>query len=442
MTQAPKSDGYRAALLTAKLLLRSNKSAGKMLAPLIDRKPQTIRGALTGLSDEEATEQLIALCSASSEEKKEPREETVSDLVETRKDRDKLRTLQRQLSETTAQIVALESLRDTILEIDKTPTRVSPIKALSSGRGRLTFLATRADFHRGKEVRLEDVHGLQRYDPQICSDRMKRTSAITVRLIRESNAQPDCIVLAFNGDNINGELREDDVRNNLEHPIDQAIGFIDDAVSDISNVADSFPGVPIRVVITYGNHPRLTLKPSSEDTHYNLEYLAGMMIAKHFHGDDRVEVTVPREPDCFIPVYGKSVFLTHGDRLGTKGGDGQIGMAGPTIRGMLRIESQIDSVRRYAPDTSELWIQVISHWHEYLRHKRLLVTGSGIGPESYGAKTRRFSYAPAEQSLIMIHHERGVIGDMHIWPGDPSEGPLYGANGDEALRKAVAAAGS
>jgi hypothetical protein len=64
--------------------------------------------------------------------------------------------------------------------------------------------------------------------------------------------------------------------------------------------------------------------------------------------------------DCAFNIFGHRYLLTHGDSLGTKGGDGIIGALGPIMRGTLKTHRSEAQIGR---DFDTL---LIGHWHQYI----------------------------------------------------------------------------
>src|SRR6185503_18023843 len=80
-------------------------------------------------------------------------------------------------------------------------------------------------------------------------------------------------------------------------------------------------GCPIKVYSVPGNHGRLTAKPETK-SHVadNLDTLAVWFVEAAIRADKGVQVLYGNSIDCLFDVYGRPILLTHGDRMGSKGG--------------------------------------------------------------------------------------------------------------------------
>ena len=66
------------------------------------------------------------------------------------------------------------------------------------------------------------------------------------------------------------------------------------------------------------------------------------ILEKHFKnaGDDRVQFMIPTGYDAYYKVYDTTYLLTHGDRIGSRGGAGLLGMMGPIARGVQKVKTE------------------------------------------------------------------------------------------------------
>src|SRR5690606_36549488 len=68
--------------------------------------------------------------------------------------------------------------------------------------------------------------------------------------------------------------------------------------------------------------------------------LALSMISERLKDAPNVTFQFGRSPDQITPIFGRTVYTTHGDRIGTKGGMGFAGPVLPIVRGAKKVEAQ------------------------------------------------------------------------------------------------------
>ena len=110
---------------------------------------------------------------------------------------------------------------------------------------------------------------------------------------------------------------------------------------------------------------------------------------------------VPTGFDAYYKVFNINYLLTHGDRLGSKGGAGIIGMLGPIARGVQKIKTE------YSTQKKPVDYVLMGHWHQYLSLNGIIVNGSLKGYCEYAA-SNRFSYEVPKQALWFTHPKYGV----------------------------------
>ena len=136
-----------------------------------------------------------------------------------------------------------------------------------------------------------------------------------------------------------------------------------------------------------------------------------------FKDDDRFIFMIPDGFDAYYKVYGHRILLTHGDRLGVKGGYGFIGALGPIMRGAKKLRLA------YAARGREIDTILMGHWHNEFAIPGLRVNNCLKGYDEF-AQGLRFEPRPPSQDLFFIHHKRGITCS---WPIQ-LEGPQHSAD--------------
>ncbi len=259
------------------------------------------------------------------------------------------------------------------------------------------------DWHYGERVNPSEAGGYQ-FNAAIAEDRIRRTIEKTASLTRDALAGLEYpgIVCALLGDMTSGALHPE-LAESDEYSVFMAILRVRDLiVGAIRALADEFGRVFVPTAV--GNHGRsFDRKPRAKGyTERNSDWLIYQLVAREFQNDPRVTVMIPDAGETVFRVYGRTFLLTHGDQLGTRGGDGIIGAIGPVMRGSLKT---IRSVQSLGIDVDHL---IVGHWHQSLYLPNVTVNGALKGPDEYALRMLR---APAEdpsQTLMILHPEHGV----------------------------------
>ncbi len=259
------------------------------------------------------------------------------------------------------------------------------------------------DWHYGEVVRPSEAGGY-RFDSTIAEDRIRRTIEKTVSLTRDALAGLEYpgIVCALLGDMTSGALHPE-LAESDEYSVFMSILRVRDLiVASIRSLADEFGRVFVPTAV--GNHGRtFDRKPRAKGyAERNSDWLVYQLVAREFQNDPRVTVMVPDAGETVFRVYGKTFLLSHGDMLGTKGGDGIIGALGPIMRGSMKT---LRSVASLGLDIDHL---IVGHWHQSIYLPQVTVNGTIKGPDEYALK---FLRAPAEdpsQTLMVMHPQHGL----------------------------------
>lgn len=320
--------------------------------------------------------------------------------------RRKLNDMSARAREAEERLEAEEGLRDVLAGIVSTPA--APPSWLIDWIPGLDIDASvpilmLADWHLGEVVNPKTAGGYE-YNVAIAEDRIRRTVEKTIHLAKRSLAGLEYpgIVAALVGDLVSGgihaELAESDELSLIKSVLkarDLAIGVIETLKREFGNVY---------VPCATGNHGRfLDRKPRAKGyAERNADFLIYQLLADHFKDDQKVIVDAPESGETIFKIFGKTFLLTHGDKLGAKGGDGLIGAIGPVMRGVMKTSRSLDSLG------TRIDHLLCGHWHQSLYLPNATVTGALKGPDEYSLGLLR---APAEdpsQTLLFVHPEHGI----------------------------------
>lgn len=318
--------------------------------------------------------------------------------------KDDLRAMARELS-------GIEELRAAVFKLAEQPLEPpvwSMSKAPPKGGPGIPVLFT-SDFQWGEKISKDQLDGVNEYNLRVARRRYETLIAKTVELAKSHMVKPDYpgIVYLRGGDAISGEIHLELRETNDALSIPAVVDLVEHEIAGIEALLDYFPKV--WVISVPGNHGRTTIKPHSKGyVETNYDTLSAWMIERHFAAgkDDRVQFYTPASGDAIFQLYGWTFCLTHGDRIGSRGGMGFIGPAATIARGMKRV------MEYYAGIGTVVDKVLVGHFHTYLELEQGFCNGSLPGISEYG-RDGRFLPQPPTQLLFFVHPHHGVTAR---WP--------------------------
>jgi hypothetical protein len=223
------------------------------------------------------------------------------------------------------------------------------------------------------------------------------------------------IIVCLGGDFIGGDIHEELARSNDMAPL-RAVEFMTDILcAGIEKMASKFGKVYLPCVV--GNHGRTTRKPPFKGiTDFNYDYALYCNLIRHFTSgifggrtSKFIHIDAPESADVHFKSYGVDYMLTHGDNLGTAGGDGIIGSIGPVMRGSIKLGAQTHKI---GLDFDEL---VMCHWHRTLWLPGVTVNNTLKGFDEYSALKLRAPPTVPSQSLWFNHPQFGTTARWEIY---------------------------
>lgn len=280
-------------------------------------------------------------------------------------------------------------------------------------RRRAAGLIHLSDLHVGEVVRREEIGGFNEYSPEIFQRRFRRMIGAAIEILPRWAA--DCelqgVVMALNGDLISGDIHDELRRTNALTAHEQVALATDEIAAGIRMVADAFGSVLITV--TPGNHGR-----STEKTHakrmaaLSYDIMVGRILTREFAGDERVTINIASGPDILFPLFGWSILQTHGDSMGTGGGQGFAGPELPIVRGGKKMKlAGFAAGERYD-------VILSAHYHTSSNPGAHLANGSIVGYNEFAQRIRAMPEPPM-QWLALIHEKWGMRERVPVMLEDP-----------------------
>ncbi|VFU07964.1 metallophosphoesterase [Methylocella tundrae] len=280
-----------------------------------------------------------------------------------------------------------------------------------------------SDIHMGEVIDLDQMGGRNSYNVKIARRRIERLFASAVKLatVHWSGPKPSAIFVPLMGDLVSGEIHEELAKTNDLLAIPAVRAVSEALIAGFDMLVREFPATPIHVISVPGNHGRTTRKPESKGFALNsYDTLVAWTIESWYaaKGADQISFSAPASGDALVNILGWNVLLTHGDRIGSRGGAGFVGVSATATRGMKKL------IEDYSAEGVILDTIIVGHFHSPMELEYGFVNGSLPGPSEYGRSLRMRSH-PASQWMLSVHPRRGIARRWKIMVGDPSEGSIY-----------------
>lgn len=240
-----------------------------------------------------------------------------------------------------------------------------------------------SDLHAGETVTREETHGRNEYNPEIAKRRMAQLFTAACEIGPRWMVGTRCIgaLLTMGGDLISGDIHDELSQTNAltSHESVKLVVQIYDA--GVRRLLETFGRVHVAAVP--GNHGRTTQKPPHKRLGaLSYDILAADMLQNRFGGDSRVTFQIAAGADVEVEVFNRRILVTHGDKMGTGGGQGFAGPMLPIVRGTAKISQQAASAGRAAD------LILSGHYHTSGNPPGVLANGSVIGVNGYSTSNR------------------------------------------------------
>jgi hypothetical protein len=220
--------------------------------------------------------------------------------------------------------------------------------------------------------------------------------------------------LALAGDLISGDIHEELRNTNDLTSMQQVAAMVEEVCAGIKHLLATFGKV--HVVCVPGNHGRPTIKPTAKKyAELSYDMLIGAMVHREFRDDPRVTFQMSKSKDQVTPIFGRNILTTHGDKMGTGGGQGFAGPILPIARGAHKVFAQ------YASIGQPIYMMLHGHYHFTANAGNVLSNGSVPGYSEYGHDLR-VKLEPAQQWLFMIDDAWGARERLPVQLTDPEHG--------------------
>jgi hypothetical protein len=274
-----------------------------------------------------------------------------------------------------------------------------------------------SDFQWGEVIDKENMDGVNEFNVEIAESRYRRLVERTIDLSFEhlpKHRYEGIIVLRL-GDTVSGDIHQELRETNELSAIPAVRSVVASETWGLRQLASAFGRV--HVVSVPGNHGRYQIKPPSKKVQDNYDTLASWWLESNFGDDARLTWHTPNSIDAVFPIHDRLYLATHGDRIGSRGGEGFIGPAATIMRGMKRV---VDEYGRRRVSISKVFV---GHFHTAYELGYGWSNGSLPGYSEY-ARGGRMTPEPALQWLIYFHPRYGATARWPIFLQPEAEGVI------------------
>lgn len=267
-----------------------------------------------------------------------------------------------------------------------------------------------SDIQYGERILFDEMDGINEYSPEIAQRRYRFQIQTSIDLMTTHINKPSypAIYVFRLGDSISGRIHDELAEtNSLSDPecVRDLTAMEADGIDAVLRAAKKATGqrkVIVRVCSIPGNHGRVTKKPRSKGyVRHNWELTLAFNLAREFKSSPEVEFVTPMSGDIYEKIYNTSFGLTHGDRIGSRGGTGFIGAAATVLRGTHKTRQMFAGVGK------PVQYVVMGHFHDPMWMAHSIVNGCVPGYSEF-ARDLRFEPASPSQSMFFVHPQWGV----------------------------------
>ncbi len=316
---------------------------------------------------------------------------------------DDLRIARAALQGAVKRAIDAERLRESVFGLKDTPLEPPQWLLERSTAGDAPHVACllASDFQFGEVIDGGNMDGINEYNVDVAEDRYRRLIERTVDIAFEHlprNRYSGVNYLRL-GDMVSGDIHQELRETNELSGVTSLPRLVALETWGVRALASAFGRV--HVVSVPGNHGRTTLKPPTKRVEENYDWLSACWLESNMRGDGRVTWQTPRSTDAVFPMFDRLYLATHGDNIGTRGGQGFVGPGAPILRGATQ------TLGEYARRGIHVDKMMIGHFHTAFDFGRGWSNGSLPGYSEF-ARSCRMVPEPPQQWLLFFHPKHGA----------------------------------
>lgn len=338
-----------------------------------------------------------------------PSEKIAPKTPDTIRTRNQIQDLNKQLNEALKHTAQIEDIRKSVFGLANPGNLNVPswqVKRLKS-EGSHPEIATlfTSDYQCGEVIREEELEYPNSYSPEIFQERYRRLVRTSVRMLEREDPKmryPGFIYLR-GGDAISGNIHADLAETQSLTSVEQTQLVAEEEIRGLEEILKAVPQVTVYSVP--GNHDRTTFKPRAK-RYVSLSYdqLCIWTIEKYFSakGETRIKFYTPPSGDAYYSVFDTAYLLTHGDRIGSRGGQGFVGPAATIARGIQKVRQQ------FARMGKPVNYVLTGHFHVAMDLPNGIANGCLAGFSEYAKNELRAEPEPPTQTMFWTHPKWGL----------------------------------
>jgi hypothetical protein len=253
----------------------------------------------------------------------------------------------------------------------------------------------------GEVIDVDNMDGINSYDVATAQARYRKLIERTIDISFEHLAKNKYsgIMYLRGGDMVSGDIHQELRETNELGGVEAIRSLVASETWGIQKLKEAFGNV--QVISVPGNHGRTSLKPPSKKiAETNYDTLSAWWLETAFKADDAVSFTTPNSTDCVFEMHGRKYLLTHGDNIGTRGGQGFVGPIATISRGATL------TLGEYARRGVHIDKMFCGHFHSAFYFGKGWSNGSLPGYSEY-ARSNRMTPENPQQWLINFHPRHG-----------------------------------
>lgn len=262
-----------------------------------------------------------------------------------------------------------------------------------------------SDFQAGEVIRSSELDFPNDYNPNIFRERYRRLINTAAKLLQREDPQmryPGLVYLR-GGDAVSGDIHADLSETQDTVPTEQTQMVAEEEIRGLEELLKMVPKITVYSVP--GNHDRTTFKPRAKRfVALTYDYLAIWAIESYFKakGETRITFCAPPSGDALYQVFNTTHLLTHGDRIGSRGGTGFIGPSATVAKGAHKVRAQ------YARMGKQIDYVNVGHFHVAMQLPNAIVNGSLAGFNEYARSELRCEPEAPTQTMWWTHPKWGL----------------------------------
>lgn len=308
------------------------------------------------------------------------------------------------------QIAELNLKLDQTLQLVNTPVEVPnwtlPSRSSKKISNNIPVLLV-SDIHYGENVNPSEIPNGNCYSPRVAETRWNRLITNTISKIRSKEKKPKGIVICFLGDDISGDIHDELRETNFKTPIDACMDVAGQKVKMLKAFEKEYGKV--WVISVMGNHGRTTKKPQSKEIgSHNYDTLIAAMVKKQLEENKNISFYIPKSGEAYFELYGYNFLATHGDRIGSRGGQGFIGPSATIARGQHKTRQAYAQIGKPID-----WV-LLGHFHTPMLLEHTIANGTLVGYSQY-ARDLKIEPEYPSQTLFYVDETYGMTDLSRIY---------------------------